>query len=114
VDIERWNPLADAYGIGTAISNAPVIDFSMDIVEVEGHPLAKRGKMSGTKRVFRCNECLRTRVTPAKENPGTCRCGGVEEDILVPFVSQGKLQCDLPKPSQIREFVLEQLEKVEL
>jgi nicotinate phosphoribosyltransferase len=113
VDIERWNPLADAYGIGTAISNAPVIDFSMDIVEVEGQPLAKRGKMSGTKRVFRCNECFRARISPAKENPATCLCGGVEEDILVPFVSQGKLLCDLPKPSQIREFVLEQLEKVE-
>jgi nicotinate phosphoribosyltransferase len=114
VDIERWNPLADAYGIGTAISNAPVIDFSMDIVEVEGRPLAKRGKMSGTKSVFRCNECFKTRVSPGKENPGTCMCGGVEEDILVPFVSQGKLLCDLPKPSQTREFVLEQLKKVAL
>jgi nicotinate phosphoribosyltransferase len=112
--IERYNPLADAYGVGTAISNAPVIDFSMDIVEVEGKPLAKRGKMSGSKAVFRCRECGATRVCPSAEKPGRCLCGGAEEDILVPFVSQGALQYELPTASQIRDFVLEQLNKVEL
>jgi len=40
--IQEYNEFADAYGVGTAISNAPVIDFSMDIVEVDGKPLAKR------------------------------------------------------------------------
>jgi nicotinate phosphoribosyltransferase len=114
MDIERYNPLADAYGVGTAISNAPVIDFSMDIVEIEGKPLAKRGKMSGSKRVFRCAECLATRVSPASQKPGTCACGGAEEDILVPFVSHGDIQYDLPTATQIRDFVLLQLKKVEL
>ena len=114
MDIERYNPLADAYGVGTAISNAPVIDFSMDIVEIGGKPLAKRGKMSGSKRVFRCTDCGATRVSPASQEPRTCVCGGAEEDILVPFVSQGDLQYDLPTASQIRDFVLEQLNKVEL
>ncbi|MGC8936129.1 MAG: nicotinate phosphoribosyltransferase, partial [Candidatus Methanomethylicaceae archaeon] len=37
----------DGFGVGTFVSNAPTIDFSMDIVEVEGKPLAKRGKFSG-------------------------------------------------------------------
>ncbi|MCK5426482.1 MAG: nicotinate phosphoribosyltransferase, partial [Thermodesulfovibrionia bacterium] len=46
-DIPVLNPLVDAYGIGTAISNAPVVDFAMDIVEVENQPRAKRGKWSG-------------------------------------------------------------------
>ena len=114
MDIKRYNPLADAYGVGTAISNAPVIDLSMDIVEIEGTPFAKRGKMSGSKRVFRCAECGATRVSPASQEPRTCACGGAEEDILVPFVSQGDLQYDLPTASQIREFVLQQLNKVEL
>jgi nicotinate phosphoribosyltransferase len=112
--IDRYNLLADAYGVGTAISNAPVIDFSMDIVEVEGTPLAKRGKMSGSKAVLRCRECGATRVCPATEKPGRCPCGGAEEDILVPFVSQGALQYELPTASQIRDFVLKQLNKVEL
>lgn len=113
-DIERFNPLADAYGVGTAISNAPVIDFSMDIVEIEGKPLAKRGKMSGSKRVFRCSECGATRVSPINQEPRACACGGIEEDILVPFVEQGDLQYELPTASQIRDFVLQQLKKVEL
>jgi len=113
-DIERYNPLADAYGVGTAISAAPVVDFSMDIIEIDGHPIAKRGKMSGSKSVLRCKECFNTRVCPVKERPGRCSCGGVEEEILVPFTSKGHLLQALPKTSQIREYVLEQLSRVEL
>ncbi len=112
--IESYNPVADAYGVGTAISNAPVVDFSMDIIEIDGHPVAKRGKMSGSKRIFRCKECFNTRVCPAKESPGRCSCGGVEEEILVPFISKGHLLQALPKASQIRDYVLEQLSKIEL
>ena len=88
-------------------------NFSMDIIEIDGHPLAKRGKMSGKKRVFRCKECLKARVCSVKERPGRCLCGGVEEEVLVPFISKGHLEYPLPKPSQIREFVLSQLSKVE-
>lgn len=113
-DIQRYNPLADAYGVGTAISDAPAVDFSMDIIEVDGRPLAKRGKMSGTKRVLRCKECFETRVCPVKKRPGRCSCGGLEQEILVPFISEGNLEYPLPKASQIRKFVLEQLSKVEL
>ena len=113
-DIERYNVFADAYGVGTAVSNAPVVDFSMDIIEIDGHPIAKRGKMSGSKRVFRCQECFKTKVSAAKERPERCLCGGSEEEILVPFTSKGHLLQALPKASQIRDFVLEQLSKVEL
>jgi hypothetical protein len=49
-----------------------------------------------------------------KERPGRCSCGGLEQEILVPFISEGNLEYPLPKASQIREFVLEQLSKVEL
>jgi len=113
-DIESYNLVADAYGVGTAISHAPVVDFSMDIIEIDGHPVAKRGKMSGSKRVFRCKECFKTKVSSAKERPERCSCGGVEEEILVPFTSKGHLLQALPKASQIRDYVLEQLNKVEL
>ena len=112
MDIERYNDLADAYGIGNAISNAPVVDFSMDIVEVNGRPLAKRGKMSGSKRVFRCTECFKTRVRPFGEGPGMCSCGGVEAEILVDFFSAGVPAYPLPEPREIREFVLQQVQKV--
>src|SRR5262249_28052219 len=42
--IHELNPVADGYGIGTYLSNAPVVDFSMDIIEIEGKPQAKKGK----------------------------------------------------------------------
>jgi len=113
-DIERYNVFADAYGVGTAISNAPVVDFSMDIIEIDGHPVAKRGKMSGFKRIFRCKECFKTRVSAENKKPERCSCGGIEEEILVPFTSKGHLLQDLPKASQIRDYVLGQLSKVEL
>jgi nicotinate phosphoribosyltransferase len=114
MDIERYNALADAYGIGTAISNAPVIDFSMDIVEVNGRPLAKRGKMSGSKRVFRCPECFETRVRPFDEGPSKCSCGGGEAEILVDFFSGGAQIHPFLEPFEIRDFVLQQAQKVDL
>ncbi len=113
-DIDRYNELADAYGVGAAVSAAPVVDFSMDIIEIDGHPIAKRGKRSGSKRVLRCRECFNTRVCSVKEKPSRCSCGGAEEEILVDFFSNGNLKYPLPEPSKIREFVLQQLNKVEL
>ena len=48
-EVMELKPLVDAFGVGTCISNAPVVDFAMDIMEIEGNPLAKRGKLSGAK-----------------------------------------------------------------
>jgi nicotinate phosphoribosyltransferase len=47
-----YRDCVDAFGIGGAIANAPVIDFAMDIVEIEGEQKAKRGKRSGVKQVY--------------------------------------------------------------
>src|SRR5262245_60025182 len=52
-EILRLNPLVDGYGVGTAIANAPVLSFALDIMEIEGKPMAKRGKRSGAKQVWR-------------------------------------------------------------
>jgi len=112
--IASFNTIADAYGVGTAISNAPVVDYSMDIIEKNGHPLSKRGKMSGRKTVFRCKECFNARVAVKNETARNCSCGGAEEDLLVPLLSNRNIEYNLPDPSQIRDFVLEQLGKVEL
>jgi len=111
--ILKYNEFADAYGVGTAISNAPVIDFSMDIVELDGTPLAKRGKRSGSKGVFRCPDCFETTVLPAGADPGQCICGGEKGDILRPLLSKGEIKAPLPEPKNIRNFVIEQLKKVE-
>ena len=113
--ILKYNEFADAYGVGTAISNAPVVDFSMDIVEVDGEPLAKRGKRSGSKSVFRCQDCFETSVLPFGQKHGfTCKCGGKKEEILKPLLSKGEIRAALPNPGNIRDFVIKQLRKVDL
>jgi nicotinate phosphoribosyltransferase len=112
--IMKYNEYADAYGVGTAISNAPVVDFSMDIIEIEGEPLAKRGKRSGSKSVYRCPECFRTFVLPAGTQVGRCPCGGNKEELLEPCLSGDNRGVALPKADTIRDFVIQQLEKVAL
>jgi nicotinate phosphoribosyltransferase len=42
------NAPVDSYGIGSAISAAPPIDFTADIKMVGGEPRAKRGRIPGT------------------------------------------------------------------
>lgn len=37
----------DTFGVGSAISSAPPIDFTADIKEIEGRPIAKRGRIPG-------------------------------------------------------------------
>jgi len=37
----------DAFGVGSAISGARAIDFTADVKEVDGRPLAKRGRTPG-------------------------------------------------------------------
>jgi nicotinate phosphoribosyltransferase len=43
---EQGSPV-DGYGVGSAISAAPPIDFTGDLKEVEGRPVAKRGRIPG-------------------------------------------------------------------
>jgi nicotinate phosphoribosyltransferase len=114
-EILRLNPVADAYGVGTSIANAPVLNFALDIMEIEGQPIAKRGKWSGAKDVLRCRGCRVTVVVPAGKSPGPCACGGAGWDpLLKPLLRNGRLARDLPPPRTIRDFVLEQLAVVPL
>jgi len=106
---------ADAFGVGTYVSNAPTIDFAMDIVEIDGKICAKRGKLGGRKEVWRCPECLIDVVLPiGVEQPKCPRCGGKTERMLKPLIENGKIVAELPKPEKIRSYVLEQLEKIEM
>jgi nicotinate phosphoribosyltransferase len=51
--IRHLGDVADGFGVGSYVSNADPVDFALDIVELEGEPAAKRGKLSGTKQVYR-------------------------------------------------------------
>ncbi len=115
-DIPVLNPVVDAYGIGTSISNAPVVDFAMDIMEVEGKPLAKRGKWSGSKSVLHCKKCNASLIVPLKNSIKTfkCHCGGKFSNVLIPFMKNKKILQPLLPAKKIRKFVLEQVKKLEL
>jgi nicotinate phosphoribosyltransferase len=106
-EIKRLSPIVDAFGVGTAISNAPVVDFAMDIMEIEGRPWAKRGKWSGAKDVLVCRSCGERRIVALAKTVEPCGCrGGLWEKLLVPLIEDGKIARDLPKPKKIREEVM--------
>lgn len=107
--VKELNPVVDGYGIGTWISNSPVVDFAMDIMEIEGRPLAKRGKWSGSKSVIRCGTCGSEAIVPYTREREHCECGGIQEDLLKPLVSGGEIVRVLSKPKEIREYVLDQI-----
>ncbi|PYM24317.1 MAG: nicotinate phosphoribosyltransferase, partial [Candidatus Rokuibacteriota bacterium] len=110
-EILRLNPVVDAYGVGTSIANAPVVSFALDIMEIEGRPMAKRGKWSGAKEVFRRRGTLETVVLPAGTTPPGA---GPWDALLKPLTKGGRIVRDLPPPRTIRDYVLEQLEPVSL
>ncbi|MDH7499895.1 MAG: nicotinate phosphoribosyltransferase [candidate division NC10 bacterium] len=108
-EIRRLRDIVHSFGVGTSISNAPVLDFGMDIVEIEGRPVAKRGKMSGAKQVWRCPSCRKTEVLPSHSSPDPCSCGETLLPLLRPMLQKGKRVCDSPPPQQIRSWVLAEL-----
>ena len=104
---------AEAFGVGTAVSNAPTVDFAMDIIELEGRLVAKRGKLGGKKQVWRCPECLVDTVLPFDSPKPECpECGGETEPMLKPLIEGGKIVAELPEPKEIRRYVLEQIGKL--
>ncbi|MBO4247252.1 nicotinate phosphoribosyltransferase [Halomicrobium sp. IBSBa] len=52
-ELARLSGVVEGFGVGGYVSNADPVDFALDIVEVEGEPAAKRGKLTGTKQVYR-------------------------------------------------------------
>ncbi len=106
---------ADAFGVGTSVSNAPTIDFAMDIIEMEGKLVAKRGKLGGKKQVWRCPKCVVDSVLPFKSPQPNCpKCGGKTQPMLKPLIKNGKIVAKLPKPAEIRQYVLKQLERLSI
>ncbi len=110
-DIDELYPLVDGFGIGTSISNAPIIDFSLDIVEIEGTPFSKKGKKSGKKDILLCKNCWEREVVLFKEEEKVCTCGGKKEKILKKILSKGEILQELPAPKEIRKKVLSKILK---
>lgn len=101
-DVAACHDVADAFGIGGAIANAPVIDFALDIVELKGRAFAKRGKRSGVKQVYELPGGHRLTLpaqTPAPKDA---------VPLLVPCVRNGA-PVVRPRMEDARERVLSRL-----
>ncbi len=111
--IRELKPVVDGFGVGTHISAAPVVDFSMDIVEIDGAHVAKRGKWSGAKQVLRCTGCHEDDLVPlhhAEEWPDRCtECGGDVEPLLTLQMKGGVPSGARLEPGDIRARTLERL-----
>ncbi|HEX9204590.1 MAG TPA: nicotinate phosphoribosyltransferase [Candidatus Deferrimicrobiaceae bacterium] len=110
-EVRALRDVVDGFGVGTSLSNAPTVDYALDLVEVEGVPFAKRGKWSGRKQVHACGACGRRSVLPAGDPGGPCACGGAPEPLLLPAMRGGKALA-APAPARaVRERVLRQVER---
>ncbi len=99
----------DGFGVGTSIANADTVDFAMDIVEVNGEPIAKRGKFSGRKKLFR--KFQDGTVKFIVEMSGSSNPEGYEE-ALEQVISNGEVVYKERNTDEIRNYVLEQLSKL--
>lgn len=109
--IRNLNDYCDGYGVGTAISSASTIDFSMDIVEVEGKLCSKRGKHSGRKDVLRCKVCQNDFIVPMGMKKD-CTCGGETFNLLKVFIDNGDVVEEVLEENLIRQYVLSQMERI--
>ncbi|MEM0140065.1 MAG: nicotinate phosphoribosyltransferase, partial [Ferroplasma sp.] len=100
-----------SFGIGTSISSAKPVDFGMDIVNIDGNNITKRGKFSGIKNVLRCKACNAVEVTYNTVSEKICLCGGKMENILEPYILNGKVMRNEDLNS-IRKRSLQQIEKI--
>jgi nicotinate phosphoribosyltransferase len=115
--IRSYNHVADAYGVGTSVSAARVIDYSMDIIDIEGKPIAKRGKRSGRKQLWRCEECFIYETTPritGEDIPNCPDCGDAMKLLLQQIQSSDERLTHITDHDAVREYVLKQLPHLEL
>jgi nicotinate phosphoribosyltransferase len=114
-EILELRDIVDGFGVGTSLSNSPVLDFAMDIVEVDGEPRAKRGKESGEKKLLRCLKCREDYVIPARSRaPKRCGCTGKLVALTREYMKAGKIRRRLETPLEIRKRVLAECEWLEL
>jgi nicotinate phosphoribosyltransferase len=99
--ILHLNPVCDAYGVGGAIADAPMIDYSLDLVEVDGEDRSKRGKRGGRKRLLDLRDGTRAIVPASSPTPEGAT------DVLLPL---RELYSPPPGTDTLRQRVLDQLQ----
>jgi nicotinate phosphoribosyltransferase len=92
-ELRELRDVADGFGVGGYVSNADPVDFALDPVEIEDEPAAKRGKLSGQKKVYRTPDG-KHHVLPA-DNAGPPD----GDSLLEPLVRDGEI---------VREFSIDE------
>lgn len=101
---------ADGFYVEDAIAAAPVVDFGLEIVEVDEEPRARRGILSGRKHLWRCDTCGNRGIAPAGARLGKCpRCRGHLGDVLVSMVRGGRLAGPASQASVARRRAVEEV-----
>jgi nicotinate phosphoribosyltransferase len=83
--IRELDDVVDGFGVGSYVTNASPIDFALDIVEIDGEPTAKRGKLPGRKAVYRTSDGGHHVAMAGADPPD----GG--ESLLEPLVRDGEI-----------------------
>jgi len=76
--------------------------------------MAKRGKRSGAKQVWRLPGTVTNVVLSAAKPAPVDADGRPAEALLKPLIASGKIVRDLPPPRTLREYVLEQMARIDL
>ncbi|MEM4188971.1 MAG: nicotinate phosphoribosyltransferase [Candidatus Caldarchaeum sp.] len=104
--------VVDGFGVGTSIAFPLSIDLSLDIVERDGKPMSKRGKLPGRKQVYRCSR-HHDIVTGWSRYLESCPiCSAEVRPLLKPLIENGKIVRHLPSPDEVRNYVLTQLKQL--
>lgn len=101
----------DSFAVGTSISNAPSLDFSLDLVEVSGKPVSKRGKFSARKYPHRCPDCFSFEVS-LDESEQQCSCGASMEMLEIPLLKEGRRTTPARTAADIRSYVQKQMKTI--
>jgi len=91
-DLRDLRDVVEGFGVGGYVSNADPVDFALDIVERDGDPCAKRGKLSGAKQVYRTPDGAHHVGLAARPGPTD------GEGLLEPLLRDGEI---------VREFDIE-------
>ena len=84
-DLRALADVVDGFGVGGYVSNADPVDFALDLVAVDGDPAAKRGKLSGTKQVYRTADGGHAVGLADREGPTDA------EPLLAPVIQDGTI-----------------------
>ncbi|MFC7224891.1 nicotinate phosphoribosyltransferase [Halalkalicoccus sp. GCM10025322] len=84
-DLRELRDVCEGFGVGSAITSADPIDFALDIVAIEGEPIAKRGKLAGVKEVYRTPDGGHHVGLAGEEGPED------GEALLEPLIEDGEI-----------------------